>query len=202
METKPNLTAQQARDRLQTGNQRFVEGHCEHPHCDAGRRKDVAANGQRPFATIVTCSDSRVPPELLFDQGIGDLFVIRVAGNVCNADECASVEYAVAHLHTALVVLLGHTDCGAVTAVVNGVKAEGHLARLLDGISRALRDARAEKPEAAREELLNATINKNVVNAIDDLTRESPVIAEHVNNGRVQIAGAIYDLTTGKVSWM
>lgn len=199
MEFKPDITAQEARDRLTAGNKRFVEGCCEHPHCGRDRREEVCAKGQHPFATVIACSDSRVPVELLFDQGVGDLFVVRVAGNVCNVSECASVEYAVDHLHTPLVVVLGHTQCGAVTAVVNGAAAEGHLATLLGGIGRALDGARVW---ANADELLDATIMQNVLNSIDDLTRESPVIAGHVETGAVQIAGAMYDLSTGKVDWL
>ncbi len=118
----PSLSADEALKMLKDGNARFVEGKATHPHQDAARRALTAGQGQHPVATVLSCSDSRAPVELLFDQGIGDLFVVRVAGNVAATDEIGSMEYAVDHLNTPVVVVLGHSQCGAVTAVVEGAK--------------------------------------------------------------------------------
>src|SRR5207237_5372942 len=114
-ETGAPLTPDQALSRLVAGNQRFVAHKPTHPHEDLARRHDLAGS-QHPFAVVLSCSDSRLPPELVFDQGLGDLFVIRVAGNITDAAVIGSIEYAVEHLHAPLIVVLGHEKCGAVTA--------------------------------------------------------------------------------------
>src|SRR5262245_28073525 len=115
---------------LQEGNARFVAGKARHPHEDQGRRNETAS-GQHPFASILSCSDSRDPVEVTFDEGVGDLFVVRVAGNVADTDEIASLEYGAEHLGTQLIAVLGHTKCGAVTAVVNEDKLGGSLPQLV-----------------------------------------------------------------------
>ena len=111
------ISADEAMRVLKEGNARYVEGKLQHPHQDRARRALTAAQGQHPLATVLTCSDSRAPAEIIFDQGIGDIFVVRVAGNVAATDEIGSIEYAVDHLAVPLVVVLGHSQCGAVTAV-------------------------------------------------------------------------------------
>ena len=115
---------------LREGNARFAMGTPQHPHQDAERRAATAAQGQEPFATILACSDSRDPVELIFDRGVGDLFVVRVAGNVAGESELATVEYGVGHLNTPLLIVMGHTKCGAVTAVVKEAELHGHLLTL------------------------------------------------------------------------
>lgn len=109
------VSPEESLSRLKDGNARYLAGRGEHPRTDAARRRETAQEGQHPFATVVSCSDSRAPVEILFDQGIGDLFVVRVPGNVCNADEIAGIEYGIEHFHTPLCVVLGHTRCGAVS---------------------------------------------------------------------------------------
>jgi len=111
------VSPKEAHDRLAQGNARYVAGKAKHPRQDAATRKHLTS-GQQPFATVLSCSDSRVPPELVFDQGIGDLFVVRVAGNIGGEDDLGSIEYAVEHLHTSLIVVMGHEKCGAVTAAL------------------------------------------------------------------------------------
>src|SRR3954451_10886779 len=124
-EAASGLSADQALSRLLAGNERFVAHKERHPDESAGRRRELVS-GQHPFAVILGCSDSRVAPELLFDEGLGDLFVIRVAGNIVDDDILASIEYAVEHLGTKLVVVLGHEKCGAVSAAVSGESTVGH----------------------------------------------------------------------------
>ncbi len=196
------MTADEALDRLKEGNARFVEGQSTHPHVDATRRQQTAAGGQHPFATVVTCSDSRVPVEILFDQGIGDVFVVRVPGNVCNADEIGAVEYGVEHLETPLCVILGHTQCGAVTGVVKNAPLHGNLASLVSNIRHALVKTRKENPDLDEDGLIEPTARANVQQSIDDLMRGSPAVRELTNQGTVKIVGAMYDLAAGRVAWI
>ena len=138
MRPKLKLTGKDALQRLLDGNKRFLSGRLEHPnHCEKSRRGLVT--GQDPIAVVLTCSDSRVPPVDVFDQGLGDIFVVRVAGNIINDQILGSIEYAVAHLHTPLVMVMGHSSCGAVGAVAQGVKLDGHIASLTPSIDAALK---------------------------------------------------------------
>ncbi len=202
MEHTSDVTPVEALARLKAGNERFVQGKCEYPNSDAARRQNVFAEGQHPFCAVVSCSDSRVPVELIFDQGIGDVFVVRVAGNVCNGDEIASVEYAVEHLGVPLCVVLGHTRCGAVTAVVKGDPLHGNLAQLVRKIHPAMQDARREKPASSGDALVDATARHNVLRGIADLAQQSTVIASKVNSGGLKVAGGMYDLSSGRVDWV
>ncbi|MCY3019290.1 MAG: carbonic anhydrase, partial [Planctomycetota bacterium] len=120
--------------RLKNGNARFADGQPRNPHRNAARRDETVRQGQRPMATVIACSDSRVPVEILLDQGIGDIFAVRVAGNVCNTDEIGSAEYGVDHLGTPLLVVMGHSLCGAVTAVATNAALHGHIAALVEPI--------------------------------------------------------------------
>src|SRR5688572_831747 len=148
------VTADQALKSLASGNERFVASTSEHPRTDQDRRRLTYSGGQHPIATVLSCSDSRAPVEIVFDQGIGDLFVVRVAGNVSDVDEIATIEYGVGHLHTPLIVVLGHTKCGAVTAVVDGAELHGNLALLVDNIIPAAEQAKHEHPELKGAELI------------------------------------------------
>jgi len=139
--TKLEMTPDEAMARLREGNGRYVAGKSTHPNTNSARRSETVKNGQHPFATVITCSDSRVPVERVFDQGVGDVFVIRVAGNVCDVDEVGSIEYGVDHLATPIHVVLGHTGCGAVTAVVTKAKLHGSIPPLVDNIEPAVEKA-------------------------------------------------------------
>lgn len=187
---------------LQAGNQRYVAGVMAHPHIAADRRHETAANGQHPIATVIACSDSRVPVESIFDAGIGDLFVIRVAGNVCDGDEIGSIEYGVAHLNTPLLVILGHTGCGAVTAIAKQDHVSGHLPELLDNIKPAVAKARKAHPKLSGTELVNASVRENVWQSIDDLLTGSPETRELVHSGKLTVVGGVYDLDTGEIEWL
>lgn len=196
------LTVEEARQRLEAGNARFAAGTSEHPHADAARRRETSEGGQHPFATVITCSDSRVPPEILFDAGIGDLFVIRVAGNVCNTDEAASIEYGVDHLETPICVVLGHSQCGAVTAVVSGAKLHGNIPKLVAPIGKALARAKAAHPGCQGDALIDAAIEENVWQAIADLLASSAAARRRVRAGTLHVLGALYDLASGGFQWL
>jgi carbonic anhydrase len=198
----PGISADEALRVLKGGNARYVEGKSQHPHQDRARRALTGAQGQHPLAAVLTCSDSRAPAEIIFDQGIGDIFVIRVAGNVAATDEIGSIEYAVDHLGTPVVVVLGHSQCGAVTAVVDDSKLPPNIANLVAPIKPAVDKAREANPQAAKEEILKAAITDNVWQAIDDMLRQSPIIREKVRGNQVQVVGALYDLDSGQVQWL
>lgn len=187
---------------LQDGNARFAAGKPQHPHQNKARRVQTATKGQAPFATILSCSDSRAPVELLFDQGVGDLFVVRVAGNVAGVDEIASMEYAADHLHTPLLVILGHSKCGAVTAVVEKAPLHGNLASLASKIKPAVFKARMAHKDLSGDALLAAAVKANVQQALADLLVRSIIIKDLVKAGKLKVCGAIYDLASGKVEWL
>lgn len=188
--------------RLKDGNRRFARNESKYPHCDSLRRKDVTANGQHPIATVISCSDSRVPVELIFDQGIGDIFVVRVAGNVCANDEIGSIEYGVGHAGSPLCIVLGHTHCGAVTAVASGAEVHGCIPKLVEPIMRPVDQAKAEFPDVSLADLVSHATKLNVIQAMDDLVSNSPDISQLVDDGTVLVVGAVYDIESGLVNWL
>jgi carbonic anhydrase len=196
------ISADEAVRILKEGNGRYVDGKPRHPHQDRERRALTAGQGQHPLAAVLTCSDSRVPPEIIFDQGIGDIFVVRVAGNVAATDEIGSIEYAVDHLATPLVMVLGHTQCGAVTAVVENAKLPPNIAALVEPIKTAVEKAREDHPDAAKDVLLNAAIKDNVWQAIADMLGASPIIRDKIKDGKVRVVGALYEIDSGQVQWL
>lgn len=185
--------AEQALERLIAGNARFVAGELQHDHLDAARRAEIAQS-QYPTAVIVGCADSRVPPELVFDQGLGDLFVVRVAGNVVEDSAIASVEYAVEHLGAKLVIVLGHERCGAVDAVLRGGKLPGHL----DSLSRAIGPVTSGARKQGGDVLDNA-VRANVMRVVRELEQSEPILTRAVHVEELSIVGARYDLDTGAV---
>jgi len=187
---------------LKDGNARYIEGKPQHPHQNRERRALTFGQGQHPLAAVLACSDSRVPVELIFDQGIGDLFVVRVAGNVAQADELGSLEYAVGHLAVPLVVVLGHSQCGAVTAVVENIKLTGHLVAPLGPVKSAVAKAKADNPGLAGEALINAAIQANVWQAVEDLLQKSNEVKALAKAGKLKVVGALYELDTGQVQWL
>jgi carbonic anhydrase len=196
------ISADDALRILKEGNARYTSGHPQHLHQGPERRALTSAQGQHPLATVLTCSDSRVPAEIIFDQGIGDLFMVRVAGNVAATDEIGSLEYAVDHLAVPLVVVMGHTQCGAVAAVLDGAKLPPNIAALVEPIKPAVDKALQDHPGAARDALLKAAITDNVWQAIADMLEQSPIIREKVKAGRTKVVGALYDLDSGQVKWL
>jgi carbonic anhydrase len=192
----------EALDKLKSSNVRFSSGQSTHSNISAERRKQVTTGGQHPFATIIACSDSRVPVEILFDQGVGDIFVIKVAGNVCNTDEIGSIEYGVDHLSTPVMVVLGHTHCGACTAVATGADVHGCIPDLIAPIRPALEKVQAAHPDLHGKALVPALVEANVWKAIEDLLLRSSSTRERTKDGRVKVVGAVYDIETGTVKWM
>lgn len=201
LSARPNL-ADHALRMLQEGNDRFMAGKCNHPNTDVFRIADTGGNGQHPFAVVVTCADSRVPVERLFDRGVGDLFVIRVAGNICDPNEAGSIEYACEHLGSQLVVVMGHSKCGAVTAAISGGDAGKNINSLLDNIAPAVQSVRAAHAALAPADLVDAVVHENVWQSIEDMYRSSESMRELVSSGAVKVVGAVYDIQTGRVDWM
>lgn len=208
-QTKQKPTPDQALQMLKDGNARFVAGTAKHPHADAARRAlaDTSDQGDYAYATVLACSDSRVPVELLFDAGVMDLFVIRVAGNVCNTDELGSIEYGVAHVRTPVTVVLGHTRCGAVTAVTQAVEGHGHrlernIPPLVDIITPAVRRAQHKHKDLHGSELVPYAVEENVWHGIETLFRQSPAVRQAVQDGKTKVVGAIYDLASGSIQWL
>jgi carbonic anhydrase len=189
-------------ERLKCGNERFASGEAQHPHLDAALRRDVTEHGQHPFATIVACSDSRVPVELLFDQGIGDIFVIRVAGNVLGRDETGSIEYAVEHLDMPLVVILGHRQCGAVAAAIEHGKDTPCIEHLLDYIEPVAERVKQRSPELEGPDLVSAVVEENVWEGVADLITLSALTRDRISRGGLEIIGAVYDIESGRVRWL
>ncbi|WP_243310379.1 carbonic anhydrase [Fundidesulfovibrio agrisoli] len=196
------LTPDLALERLQRGNERFVSGKMIHPNQDAFRRTTTAKEGQKPFATILGCADSRVPLEVVFDTGVGDLFVVRVAGNVTYFDQAGTIEYGAEHLGANLLVVLGHTRCGAVTAVVKGDHVEGNIPALVANIVPPVEKVKSENPGMDAAALTNKAIEANTWQSIEDLYKQSPIMREMVKAGKVKVVGAIYDVDSGKVNWL
>jgi carbonic anhydrase len=195
-EARPK-NADEALTKLMAGNARYVSGNMR-LRAFAPTRAALAMK-QKPFAIILGCADSRVAPELAFDQGRGDLFVVRVAGNFINEDGLASIEYAVKFLGSPLIMVLGHTACGAVDAAIkvlkDNVQLPGHLPQLVAMIKPAVAMAKTESGN-----LLNNSIRKNVELNVAKMKSSGPIVAEYVAQGRVKVVGGIYDLETGKVS--
>lgn len=194
---------------LKKGNARFVSGNAIHPHTGFARLAKAGKEnqGDHAFATVVTCSDSRVPVELLFDAGVMDIFVIRVAGNVMKVDEIGSAEYGLAHVNTPVLVILGHTQCGAVTAVTQALQGHGHalernIPPLVAPIKPAVEAAMKKNPAVKGEAIIPYAIVQNVWQGIENLFTESPVSRDMVKSGKAKVLGAIYDVGTGKVQWL
>ena len=194
---------------LKDGNRRFVAGKSLHPHTDAARLALAGTQdqGDYAYATVIACSDSRVPVERIFDAGIMDLFVIRVAGNVCDVDEAGSIEYGLAHVRTPVLVVLGHTQCGAVTAVTHALQGKGHalernIPPLVDNIEPAVRRAMAQHGSAEGDSIIPYAIEENVWQGIRDLFMESPSTRDLVKRGAAKVVGALYDVGTGGVKWL
>ncbi|MDR9501451.1 MAG: carbonic anhydrase [Desulfurivibrionaceae bacterium] len=186
-------TSDQALAMLMEGNKRFVDTQATHPHQDAEYRIGLG-KGQAPFAAILACADSRVPPEVLFDEGLGDLFVVRVAGNIINDQLLGSLEYAAAHLNTPLIMVMGHTSCGAIGAVASGAELDGHIASLAPAIQPAV-----DKVKGMEGNLTDNAAREVARMTADELRSSQPILADLVRKGKVKVVAAFYDLETGVV---
>ncbi|NOX55243.1 MAG: carbonic anhydrase [Planctomycetes bacterium] len=192
------ISAEEALKRLQEGNARFVAGTPRHPH-EARQWRSRLEKGQHPFAVILGCSDSRVPPELVFDQGFGDLFVVRVAGNVVDTDVTASIEYAVDHLGTRLILVMGHSHCGAVTAALDLLgHPDGEPAEIVSLLYRMEPAVMGLPKELPREQRIERAVSRNVQRSVQRLSRV-PDLRRKIKANTIQIVGAVFDMHTGKV---
>jgi carbonic anhydrase len=193
---QPVVLPAEATSRLKEGNGRYTNGNSQHPRQSSEEREKLT-NSQHPFAIVLGCADSRVPAEIVFDQGLGDLFVVRVAGNVIDDHSLGSIEYAVDHLAVRLIVVLGHQRCGAVqaakdTIAANG-KAPGHIQSLVTAIEPAV--------EATVKDDLEATVKANVKNVVQALRSSTPVLKAKIDAGELKVVGAYYSLDTGAVAF-
>jgi carbonic anhydrase len=180
---------------LKDGNARFAADKDGKKDLTAKRRAEVA-KGQHPFAVVLTCADSRVAPELVFDQGLGDVFVVRVAGNVSEPYLVASIEYAVEHLKSPLIVVMGHEKCGAVDAALSGEELHGNLGKLIKEVHVG-KDLPKEK-----DEKLAAAVKANVLFQTAQLTKQSTILKDFASNQRIRIVPAVYSLKSGEVTWL
>jgi carbonic anhydrase len=198
---EPSVPPEEALARLMNGNARYVDGYAAHPHADAPRRLAVST-GQRPFAVVLACADSRVAPELIFDQGLGDLFVIRVAGNVVDDAVLASIEYAVIHLGSTLVMALGHERCGAVKATIEALAGRGSpddVGTRIGALAALITPAVRSVP-AGTADTLDAAVGLNAANAAAEIFAGSRPLRTRVLAGQLKIVAARYDLDDGRVT--
>lgn len=188
-----NVGPGEALRRLKAGNERFAADKATHERQQADRRTEVA-KGQKPFAIVVCCSDSRVPPDIVFDQGLGDLFVVRTAGNVVDDVGLGSIEYAAEHFGTRLVVVMGHTECGAVSAAVAGGAVHGHVRAVVKAIEPAVEKVKGQPGDQVENAVL-----ENVRLTVKRLQSAGPVLRDRVAAGTLKVVGACYDLKSGLV---
>jgi carbonic anhydrase len=193
------ISPDEAIERLKKGNRRYVGGAMKRH--DFLTEREALVGGQNPFAGILSCADSRVSPEYAFDTGLGDLFIVRGAGNFTDDDAIASFEYAVKFLHTPLLVVLGHEKCGAVDAAIktfkDGAKMPGHLPHLVEHIRPAVE---AALPEPGP--LLDNAIRENVLLNVENLKTATPIISQYIAEKKVRVIGGVYKLDDGRVEWV
>jgi carbonic anhydrase len=221
---QPIVAPAEAISRLKEGNGRFIAGNPQSPHESADERKHMAVNSyenagtislgmtseqaakrrpellksQHPFAIILSCSDSRVPPEIVFDEGLGDLFIVRVAGNVLNDEGLGSIEYGVDILGARLIVVLGHQSCGAVDAAMKTVAAKGKAPGHIQSLVTAIKPVVDSTPKGD----LDTTIKANVKHVVDALRSSTPILKAKVDSGEIQVIGGYYSLDTGAVTFL
>ena len=198
----PAVTPYKALQTLMQGNARFVSGKVENPNTAPARLAETSAQGQKPFAAVLACADSRVPVERVFDRGFGDIFVVRVAGNVCGSDELGSLEYAVEHLNVPLVVVLGHTNCGAVAAATQRAQAHGAVVQILEKITPAVVACRAAYPAVPEKDLARHVVPRNALLAVEGALKRSAAIRERCRTGKLAVVAAVYDISDGQVFWL
>ncbi len=201
-----SVGALEALERLQVGNRRFIEGHQAHEAMTLRDQLEASAREQRPFAIIVGCSDSRVPAEIVFDQGIGDLFVIRVAGNVVAPSQIGSVEFAAEQFGTELVVVLGHSNCGAVQATLEELhqpsdKRSPNLRAIVDRIQPAVESLIGSDLEGDADAMIRAGVRANVRSSVEQLRHGSQILENLIKEDRLHVVGAEYSLSTGLVEF-
>ena len=197
------IAAQEALERLREGNRRFAASHSEHAATNEARRRELAG-GQEPFAVIVGCSDSRVPAEIVFDQGLGDLFVIRVAGNIMQPSQIGSVEFACAEFGTRLVVVLGHTDCGAIRTTLEALRSpeapqSRNIAAIVELIRPTIEHALQQGDTNDADAVVERAVRENIRASAERLRAGSELISELEKEEGLMIVAAEYSLDTGRV---
>lgn len=192
-----NLSAEKALNKLKQGNERFMKLHMKHPDSTKKRRLEMI-KGQHPFVAILSCSDSRVPPELIFDQGLGDIFEIRNAGNVLNNHVIGSIEYAVKHCGVKLVVIMGHQDCGAVNATLSKVKESEFIQALEDSIQPAVESCKLKGLDVNSDNV----VKEHVLQDIEELLEQDIELVNYMKEHNVKIIPAYYHLDSGKVEFL
>ena len=192
-----NISANEALKKLKQGNERFVKLQSAHPDENLDRRKEML-KGQHPFVVILSCSDSRVPPELIFDQGLGDIFEIRNAGNVLNEHVIGSIEYAVMHCGVKLIVIMGHQDCGAIAATLSGVSETKYIKALEDSIQPAIEKCKKEGKEINSDNVVKA----HVMQDIEELISQDDELVKYMKEHDVKIIPAYYHIDSGKVDFL
>jgi carbonic anhydrase len=199
--TQAAITSEQALERLKNGNARFVSGNPV--HCDSKLQVKATGSGQAPFAAVLSCMDSRVAPELVFDQGIGDIFAVRVAGNFVNIDILGSLEYATQVAGAKLIVVLGHSDCGAIKGAIDHVQL-GNLTAALENIQPAVMEVTdASGSRDSKNKLFVKRVSeRNVQDAASHLVSRSDILAGLVRERKLLIVGGMHDVSTGVVSWL
>lgn len=201
------ITALEALERLKVGNQRFISDESSLGTQVTHERRNEVVAGQAPIAIILGCSDSRVPAEIIFDQGLGDLFVIRVAGNIVAPSQVGSIEFAVERFGTPLVVVLGHSSCGAVEATLEGLKnpmgnRSSNLNSIVDRIAPSVETLLETELRDQPDALLHFSIRANIRASVNQLKRGSHVLERSVNSGKLMVVGASYSLKTGNVEFL
>lgn len=195
-------TPQQALLELKTGNQRFSKGDSTFPRTNDKRRNETTIQGQKPFAVVLTCSDSRTPPEYIFDQGIGDLFVIRVAGNVCDSAVLASVELGVQHCGAALALIMGHRKCGIISMAVKSEIISGYVEGLINKILPSMEKVRKTHPVLKGESFIEEIARENARKTKRDIIEGSSIVKNKISDGELMVVSAYYDIENGIVEWL
>lgn len=200
---QPAINGDAALALLKEGNARFVKMQLQHPNQSIEARENTAMQGQKPFAIVLACSDSRVPVELIFDRGIGDIFVIRVAGNIAmDSSVIGSAEYGVEHLHVPLLVVMGHTQCGAVDAAVTGAHVTGDIQDIQRKIMPVAAKVKKDHPELQGAALVNEVAKSNALATKKDLLSKSKEIRDLVAAGKLKTTACVYNVKSGTLEWL
>ena len=196
-----NVSADDALQRLMDGNKRYIESKMTACQQTTKEMRETLSKGQEPYAIILSCSDSRVPPEIIFDKTFGEIFVVRVAGNVPDPVVLGSIEYALEHIGSPLIMVLGHERCGAVIASVDADgKPEGNIGAIIKTITPSVKKAKLVAKGKSKEEIVEQAVDYNIQLAAENIVKQSPVIKHLVKDGKVKIVKAKYDLNEGKVT--
>ncbi len=199
---KPDPIPAEPLGKLQYGNAQFAKGKLISPSVDEMTRYKLESDGSEPLAIVVACSDSRVPPELIFNQGLGDLFVVRTVGHVVSPENLASIEYAVEHLKAPLIVVLGHTHCSVVKAAVSDTSLEGRLPKLVAHVKPVVRRLHTTHPHLKGDALIERVTREHVINSIQTIFQRSEIVRKYHQKGKLEFAGGVYDLRAGTIEWL